>query len=371
MRNLLMAVIFLLGCTAFAQQKTPTAAFEVESHDFGKINESDGPATFKFSFRNTGAEPLILNSVHASCGCTTPSYSKEPVLPGAKGFIDVTYNPQSRPGHFNKDITVTTNGDPETIVLKISGEVIPSVSSSDNSYQFTIDGLKLKSNQITFAPIYFGQKQTQQLEIYNDNDKPVAIDFSEVPKHIQIKANPKILKPKEKGIIEATYDSKIKNDWDFVTDRIGVGVNGSFSTSNKISIVAMIVEDFSSMTDEQKRNGPKVDFANSLLEFGTIKLGDKITHDFVFTNNGKTSLIIRKVSAMCSCTAAEPKLKVIKPGESSVITLTYNSTGQRPGPVNKGIKVITNDPVNPITNIQIRGFIEVPRSNTNQGSNGN
>ena len=94
--------------------------FKKEEHNFGTIPE--GPAvSFDFEFKNEGKEPIILSTVQASCGCTTPSWSKEPILPGKCSKITATYNTQGRPGNFVKTITVNSNIG--TKVVKITGNV--------------------------------------------------------------------------------------------------------------------------------------------------------------------------------------------------------------------------------------------------------
>jgi hypothetical protein len=108
-----------------AMAQKPQINFEVKTHDFGKINEKDGPVTYVFEFVNKGDAPLVVSRVQASCGCTTPTWTKEPVEPGKKGMITVTYNVTGRPGLFNKQITVFTNETQEQAVLNIKGEVIP------------------------------------------------------------------------------------------------------------------------------------------------------------------------------------------------------------------------------------------------------
>jgi hypothetical protein len=85
-----------------AQQTGPTIAFETKVHDFGNIKEEAGLATYDFKFKNTGSQPLIINRVTASCGCTSPTWTKEPVPPGGEGKIQVAYNPKTRPNKFNK-----------------------------------------------------------------------------------------------------------------------------------------------------------------------------------------------------------------------------------------------------------------------------
>lgn len=101
----------------------PKIKFAVESHDFGTVVE--GPqVTYDFKFKNEGKEPLVLNNVRASCGCTVPTWPKEPILPGKESVISATFNTQGRPGSFSKTITVESNASEPSKVVTIRGEVI-------------------------------------------------------------------------------------------------------------------------------------------------------------------------------------------------------------------------------------------------------
>ena len=100
----------------------PDIKFVSDTHDYGTINKgADGNCSFAFT--NTGKEPLILSNVRSSCGCTTPSWTKDPVLPGKTGKIDVHYD-TNRLGQISKSITVTSNAKTSTVVLMIKGNVI-------------------------------------------------------------------------------------------------------------------------------------------------------------------------------------------------------------------------------------------------------
>lgn len=102
-------------------------AFEHEMHDFGTLPE--GPsAEYEFKFKNTGKEPINLQSVNASCGCTTPSWSKEPVLPGKTGSIKASYATERRPGGFTKSITVVSNAGTKVLTIKGNVEAAPTGS---------------------------------------------------------------------------------------------------------------------------------------------------------------------------------------------------------------------------------------------------
>ena len=100
------------------------AVFESESlvHDFGKIPQGT-PVTHEFKFTNSGKTPLVITHVQASCGCTTPAWSKDPIPPGGEGFVKATFNAASM-GGFNKTITVMANVEHGFKQLTVKGEVI-------------------------------------------------------------------------------------------------------------------------------------------------------------------------------------------------------------------------------------------------------
>lgn len=107
--------------------------FDKPNHDFGTLLE--GPsAEHVFQFTNTGKEPIVIQRVQASCGCTTPSYTKEPVAPGKTGSITAAYSTGGRPGAFNKTLTVFynvgANTTSQTKTLSIAGNVEKAPTSS-------------------------------------------------------------------------------------------------------------------------------------------------------------------------------------------------------------------------------------------------
>jgi len=96
-------------------------SFTEETFDFGTVPRGT-PVSHEFNFTNTGKEPIVISNVQASCGCTTPSWPKEPILPGKTSVIKVQYN-AANPGGFNKSVTITSNAKAPTKVLYIKGTV--------------------------------------------------------------------------------------------------------------------------------------------------------------------------------------------------------------------------------------------------------
>lgn len=102
--------------------KVAVIKFKTEVVDYGTITQnSDG--TRLFTFTNTGDAPLLITNVKASCGCTVPTYSKAPILPGESGELNIKYDTK-RLGNFTKTVTVTSNAEGGNKILKIKGNII-------------------------------------------------------------------------------------------------------------------------------------------------------------------------------------------------------------------------------------------------------
>ncbi len=123
MKKIFIMTFMLFACITFAvAQKQAEIKFDKVEYDFGTFSENEAIQETVFTFTNTGNAPLIINQAVASCGCTIPEYTKNPIMPGKKGQIKVTYNGKGKfPGHFKKSITVRTNGITEMTRLYIEG----------------------------------------------------------------------------------------------------------------------------------------------------------------------------------------------------------------------------------------------------------
>ncbi len=125
----LMFSVLLLSIVALnaqeVQKQTKGAAISApeEQFDFGTIKEADGPVTHAFTLKNVGNAPLVITRASASCGCTKPKFSTEPIAPGKSTKIEVTYNPAGRPGQFVKTVAVYSNGKEGAFILRIKGVV--------------------------------------------------------------------------------------------------------------------------------------------------------------------------------------------------------------------------------------------------------
>ena len=347
--------------TTYAQGKAKIV-FEKMAHNYGTFMEEAGVQTTTFKFTNKGGVPLILSNVRASCGCTLPKWTQKPIPPNSSGEIQVSYNPKNRPGYFKKAVTVNSNAENAVVVLHIEGTVAKREQTLAEKYPRKLGPLRAKVTYLTYAKLNQNDVETKELELINDTDKPVSVDFVRaVPNHLKVVAEPKTIPAKGKGKLVVTYDAKATKTYGFVSHRIYLSLNGSKDYKSSIGVTATIEEDFSHLTAEQIANAAVVSFGEKSYDFGTMKQGDKKEHTFTLTNKGKSDLHIRRVRATCGCTAVTPAKKVVAAGESVPIKVVFDSRGKR-GRQSKAITVITNDPKTPTTTLRISSNIVTTES---------
>ena len=234
---------------------------------------------------------LILNDVKASCGCTTPEWTKEPVLPGKSGSIRVTFNPKNRPGSFSKTIQVNSNADLPVVTLVIKGVVIPAEKIED-VYRFSVGPVRIQTIYAAFGEIYKGSTGKFSIKVMNtSHDTTVQLSFKQLPPYISVKMVPASLGPQQEGRIDMEYASSLQNNWDYVVDRVDLLLNGKAAPNNRISITANIKENFGALTAEEMALAPVVQFDETTFDFGTTSPDKVIEHVFILTNAGKSNLV--------------------------------------------------------------------------------
>jgi hypothetical protein len=119
---LFTVIALIVGCGSVSAQGEAEIRFDTLVHDFGTFSEKEPVVSYEFKFTNVGDMPLVIHQAIASCGCTVPEYTKERVMPGKTGTVRVTYDGTGKaPGHFNKSITLRTNGKTEMLRLRVEG----------------------------------------------------------------------------------------------------------------------------------------------------------------------------------------------------------------------------------------------------------
>ncbi|MBC7449240.1 MAG: DUF1573 domain-containing protein [Hymenobacteraceae bacterium] len=211
MRFLLIAGAVLAASlsSALSGLAQGTLKFDSEAHDFKNVGEST-LATHEFKFTNIGTAPIVIANVQASCGCTTPDWTKTPVLPGKTGFVKAVYNSAGRPGQFSKTVTVTSNATNASVALAIKGAVL---SREEMQKSYTPEQIAASARlTITSAPtlslgkLENGRSATGRFTFKNTGKKNLTLSgLQSACNCITYKALPEGIAPGETGTITLTY----------------------------------------------------------------------------------------------------------------------------------------------------------------------
>lgn len=216
--------------------------FKTESFDFGDVEE--GPqATYKFEFTNVGDQPIIITNAQASCGCTTPDWTKEPIPPQGKGFIQATYNTQGRIGAFNKSITVYSNAVEPTKVMYIKGIVY---TKENMPITYTKEQLEaspiISVNKLShnFGKVEKNQKVSTSFKVTNSGKSDLKINnVTSGCNCTSYTIDKEVIKPNESATMTISYTPRGNNE---VMDIASVLTNDITKKSVKIELNATVVE---------------------------------------------------------------------------------------------------------------------------------
>ncbi len=255
MKQLFFLLFTLLGATAAQAQGVLT--FDKELHDFASVPEGT-MATHEFRFKNTGNQPIIIANVQASCGCTTPDWTKTPVLPGKSGMVKAVYSSAGRPGIFNKTVTVMSNAATPSTVLTIKGNVLnkEQLRSTLTPTQLAQSPrLKLDRTSHDFGKMEAGQSLTARFKVTNTGKQELVLGAVTSQCYCVGYQNvPSPIKPGETAMVELVYSQR----------KLGVQHEQVTITSNdlngdtKLTLDATVVKDLNagSMVKESSVSVP-------------------------------------------------------------------------------------------------------------------
>ena len=359
MKKMILMAAMLISVAAMAQEAVIT--FNETTHDFGKINEADGRVTTVFEFKNEGMAPLVLTQVRASCGCTTPRFTSEPVEPGQTGQITVTYNPNGRPGRFQKTVTVTSNATEPTTRLYIKGEVIPKPAQPVDKYPVKMGVLGLQKKNINLGNVKRGAPKNIEIEYANNTQEEVKVELlhnGEESYWIPNVTLPTVA-PGQTGKIQLALQTATCPIYGPLETKFYVQVNGKRVLTDEyaITIKANLVEDFSQMSAEDIQQAPIVELTNT-HDAGVVKAGKKLTTKLVLGNAGVNPLVVRRVYCNDNQVAVQQPKTAIKNGKKAEIRLDINTAQYAPATYTREVMVITNDPKKPVVRVKVSWIVE-------------
>lgn len=332
----------------------PTIDFAETRHDFGTVAESDKEVSHMFRFTNNGDSPLVIYGTESSCGCTVAEYTSGPVAPGECGTVTVTYTAEGNPGRFIKGIMVKSNIPPGETLLTIEGTVACDDSLSAAGFRHDINGLRLSTTNILMGNIEQGRRSCHTVSAVNGQEKSITVTFPKRDNGVTAEVFPACAGYGEKIKIYICIETS--GLWGEESISVPVRVdNGVEIRTDTITCRLNVLEVFDASSGEGRNNAPSIKVETRALNFGSMERGDKVTGEVKISNMGGERLNIRKIETSSPCVSATIAEKWIECGGSRVVSVTVDSG--RPDNagrlLNERIRIITDDPENPVTQIQV------------------
>ena len=345
-------IIFLLICIttslgfSFAQEKE-SITFNEKKHDFGVIPENGGNVSFDFVLKNNTNAPLLINRVTASCGCTTPSWTRTPIEPKKSGTITVSYNPKGRLGSFLKSVTVYTNLGTTPLMLQISGEVadVPVPKKPEEIYPVAWGNYLLKNKELNFGNMDISGSKTIRLEVFNNSDKPTTQKITP-PKYFTINYSP-VIEPKKESIVEITFLAKEYNKYGYVKGNLIFYINGE---KHIFPYSALILDDFDRWDPDRKNNAGKLNTNTTEINFGNFTAGTSRT--LKLSNSGNSVLNIRNIQSSSPWVVPSKTTFVINKGEITEIKVNIDKN-KISSPFVSTLSIISDDPKNSVFEVKV------------------
>lgn len=352
MKNIFLAIAALLICFS-AGARTPKITWNETTHDFGAFDEGVGPVTCDFIFTNGGSESVSVVSARASCGCTAPRFSLDPVAPGQSGVISVTYDPQGRPGRFNKYVSVKFSDDAESRKLYVVGTVVGDEGSLEQRYPVkAAENMRFNRGVAMFGDVDKGHMRHTFINAYNAGHDTLRPAVVAKPDFIEWQCVPAAVPPGEQVGIALYFYSDRTPLYGLVSDSIAIAPNPG-AEAMTFPIVALVREDFSRLTPNQLKKAPVARLASKSLDFGRLeRTGEPVTKSVELFNDGKNKLEIRRIYTTDPGVEVSVDRKSVKKGKSAVVTVTVDPSALPGALLNARINIITNDPTAPVLTLR-------------------
>ncbi len=343
MKQILIAILlWTVGCLVGLAQ--PKATFDKKVHEFGVVLWKH-PATATFTIKNDGDKPLVISNVTTSCGCTVADWTKTPIAPGATGTVSSTFDAKAL-GHFYKDIGVYCNAADRPIYLMIQGEVSADPKNYTLTHPFEIGAIRLNKDAIEFDDANKGDKPTMEILVANTTNEVYAPVLMHLPPYMEAVAVPERIGKKGTGKIKVTLDTDKLPKFGLTTATVYLSrfPGDKVGEENAIPVSAVLLPDFSHISQQQRLNPPAVELSTEELTLPPLAENEKKSQKIVVKNVGKSDLEITDLQVFNSALGVQLKKRVLKPGASTKMKITAYGKYLKKVKGTPRVLMITNDP---------------------------
>jgi len=361
-----------LACSSWVQgQGYQYGRFVEDVHDLGTVDASKTEfGQFTYRLRNLSAFPIKILSAESESQYIATSPEKSMVQPDKSGYVLVTLDVRSLSGAFEETVNVqiakielktgeTNTREVQNLQVKLKGNVIARKKGPADWYPYKQGNLWFSKQMIEFGRANDRNRFSDTSMVYNGGSKSIEIKSLDIPKGFELtglKAAQTIAPGDSVKLVTTLVGTEVK-EYDWLHQRIVVQTNDDTLSAKEIRIHAVILPDFANLSKSDSAKAPEITVEKLSHDFGDITDSKSVSYDFQFKNSGKSELKILKVQASCGCTAGKPDQTELKSDEKSKIRVTFDPTG-RAGIQVKQIRIVTNDPKNPLVQLTIQANVK-------------
>lgn len=358
MKNPLSVIYWILAFTTlcdFTVQAQNRLIFDRTLHQFGSIKEIDTLIATQFTYTNNWNDTIYIDQTFVECGCTQPKLSSQIIAPGDSGTLQVSFNPNGRPGEFLKKVSLYGKGLDTAYHVEIMGFVephplpiyMPSLQLSDLEFKMkTQSHLAIATNHVDIINV-------DTVDLYFELDKIT------LPEGLYL-SGPLHISPGEQFKITLTWDVAASGWWDYHYEIIDIPVRRDTSLLPlRLVMSGTVVETFS----QNEKNAPSIHLASQEIALGIVETETLVYDSLLISNKGKGDLIFRQIKSSCSCLKVIEAPTQLTAGESAYLKIRYISLPGQSGEQEALIAIKANDPIQPDLRLKVRAQVAKPAKN--------
>ncbi|MEN2283439.1 DUF1573 domain-containing protein [Algoriphagus sp. SE2] len=348
---------FLLQPVQAQETVIPKLIWKVNKLDLGTVFEEQGKQIAEFEFTHTQDSLFYIEDVWTDCGCTTVDFTKDTLEVGETGTLQVSFDPSSGAGYFNRMVIVKGNLQNLQDTLYLEGTAIPYPDNPEKIYSTKIANVGFRLPKLNMGEVFTNVPKIKMLEFYNFGEETLYADSLKynVPEFIQISQVTDFVRPQERGLIQVLYDGLTKNELGFVEDQFAISWD-SLSVI-PIPVLAEVFEYFPPFSKDELNVVPQMVLSANEIDLKKISANTIKNERVEITNKGQRVLEIRKIQGNCKCLKLEISKTEINPGESIELRITFDPSGRK-GIDQRNIYLFSNDPVNPVQLLILKSRVD-------------
>lgn len=344
--SLINLLFLVLPLSAWAQ---PAITAEREIVNLGEVAWQQ-PKNASFELKNSGTEAWHLTAVHASCGCTQVTWSKEDVPPGGSTRIEVTFDAKML-GSFQKEIEVYTSASAEPTYLTLQGRVVTTLTDYTDNFPIDLGNVRLNTNVIEFDDVNRGDHPEAILQVVNNSRESYKPELMHLPSYLSARYVPELLAGGRIGRIHLILNSEKLKDYGLTETTIYLArkLGDKVSADNEINVSAVLLPSFAKLSASALAAAPKMQLSQDSIDFSDIGKKKKLTKTILVQNTGLSDLQVSNVQVYGRSLTLSLSDRVIQPGKTAKLKVTLQQDLLRKMKHQPRILLITNDPAHPKT----------------------